>query len=111
MHCLQDLKEQTVHHFATIFLITFSYCANYMRAGTLVMLLHDAADHFLEVSQVIRAFLDYDKTSGINWNLEGIELCQYFQRIYISCTFDNYFIDFSVHKESLHSRNALYTEL
>ncbi|XP_040181498.1 ceramide synthase 4-like [Rana temporaria] len=48
----KDLKEQTVHHFATIFLITFSYCANYMRAGTLVMLLHDAADHFLELAKI-----------------------------------------------------------
>ncbi|XP_018418502.1 PREDICTED: ceramide synthase 4-like [Nanorana parkeri] len=48
----KDLKEQIVHHFATIFLITFSYCANYMRAGTLVMLLHDAADHFLELAKM-----------------------------------------------------------
>ncbi|XP_071970049.1 ceramide synthase 4-like isoform X2 [Engystomops pustulosus] len=48
----KDLKEQIVHHFATIFLITFSYCANYIRAGTLVMLLHDAADYFLELAKM-----------------------------------------------------------
>ncbi|XP_072261317.1 ceramide synthase 4-like isoform X1 [Pyxicephalus adspersus] len=48
----KDLRQQIVHHFATIFLITFSYCANYMRAGTLVMLLHDAADHFLELAKM-----------------------------------------------------------
>ncbi|XP_069834076.1 ceramide synthase 4 isoform X2 [Dendropsophus ebraccatus] len=48
----KDLAEQIVHHFATIFLITFSYCANYIRAGTLVMLLHDAGDHFLELAKV-----------------------------------------------------------
>ncbi|XP_053558994.1 ceramide synthase 4 [Bombina bombina] len=48
----KDLKEQIIHHFATIFLITFSYCANYIRAGTLVMLLHDTADHILELTKM-----------------------------------------------------------
>ncbi|XP_056425831.1 ceramide synthase 4 isoform X2 [Hyla sarda] len=48
----KDLTEQIVHHFVTIFLITFSYCANYIRAGTLVMLLHDAADYFLELAKM-----------------------------------------------------------
>uniref|UniRef100_A0A8C5LMZ2 TLC domain-containing protein n=1 Tax=Leptobrachium leishanense TaxID=445787 RepID=A0A8C5LMZ2_9ANUR len=48
----KDLKEQVIHHFATVFLITFSYCANYIRAGTLVMLLHDSADHILELAKM-----------------------------------------------------------
>lgn len=38
-----------VHHLATIFLITFSYANNMLRAGTLVMCVHDASDIFLEV--------------------------------------------------------------
>lgn len=39
-----------VHHMATILLITFSYTNNMIRAGTLVMCLHDASDIFLEVN-------------------------------------------------------------
>lgn len=39
-----------VHHLATILLITFSYTNNMIRAGTLVMCLHDASDIFLEVN-------------------------------------------------------------
>lgn len=38
-----------VHHLATLSLITFSYANNMLRAGTLVMCVHDASDIFLEV--------------------------------------------------------------
>ncbi|KAM4708172.1 ceramide synthase 4 isoform 1-T2 [Discoglossus pictus] len=48
----KDLKEQVIHHFSAIFLIAFSYCANYIRAGTLVMLLHDTADLILEAAKM-----------------------------------------------------------
>ncbi|XP_012687169.1 ceramide synthase 2-like [Clupea harengus] len=48
----KDFKEQIVHHIATIFLLGFSYCSNYVRVGTLVMLVHDSSDFLLESAKM-----------------------------------------------------------
>uniref|UniRef100_H3ARQ4 Ceramide synthase 2 n=1 Tax=Latimeria chalumnae TaxID=7897 RepID=H3ARQ4_LATCH len=48
----KDFKEQIIHHIATIILISFSWCANYIRAGTLVMAVHDSSDYFLESAKM-----------------------------------------------------------
>ncbi|XP_075463676.1 ceramide synthase 2 [Ascaphus truei] len=48
----KDFKEQIVHHVATIVLISFSWCANYIRVGTLIMAVHDASDYFLESAKM-----------------------------------------------------------
>ncbi|MCI4379550.1 hypothetical protein PGIGA_G00229710 [Pangasianodon gigas] len=48
----KDFKEQLVHHWATLTLLSFSWCANYIRIGTLVVLVHDAADVLLESGKV-----------------------------------------------------------
>nr|XP_026655194.1 ceramide synthase 2-like [Zonotrichia albicollis] len=48
----QDFKEQIIHHVATIILISFSWFANYVRAGTLIMALHDSSDYLLESAKM-----------------------------------------------------------
>lgn len=47
----KDFTEQIIHHFATITLITFSYLANFIRVGSLVIILHDLSDIFLEAAK------------------------------------------------------------
>ncbi|XP_026187496.1 ceramide synthase 5-like [Mastacembelus armatus] len=48
----KDFTVMLVHHMATIILITFSYANNMLRAGTLVMCVHDASDIFLEAAKL-----------------------------------------------------------
>ncbi|XP_067873801.1 ceramide synthase 2 isoform X2 [Heterodontus francisci] len=49
----KDFNEQIIHHLATIVLLSFSWCANYIRVGTLVMVVHDSSDFLLEFAKML----------------------------------------------------------
>lgn len=49
----QDFLAHVIHHLAALSLMSFSWCANYIRSGTLVMIVHDVADIWLEVPPAI----------------------------------------------------------
>eukprot|EP00064_Thunnus_orientalis_P014013 superscaffoldBa00002372_g14054 len=58
---MNDFKEQIIHHLATLVLLSFSWCVNYIRIGTLVMLIHDASDVLLESAKLFN-YAKWEKT-------------------------------------------------
>ena len=49
----KDATEMIIHHCSTILLILWSWCTNLTRIGTLILLIHDIADIFLESAKCI----------------------------------------------------------
>lgn len=56
----KDFWQMFVHHIATIALMAFSWVCNLHRTGTLVLLLHDCADVFLEGAKMAK-YANYQK--------------------------------------------------
>ncbi|XP_045168610.2 ceramide synthase 2-like [Mercenaria mercenaria] len=51
-HKRADFKQMLIHHIASIVLIYFSWLTNYVRIGTLVLVIHDASDPWLEIAKL-----------------------------------------------------------
>ena len=55
----------TTHHVATIVLLYFSWILNFVRIGSLVLIVHDAADTWLSVRNVhFKAVIVHDIKFG-----------------------------------------------
>ncbi|XP_063003374.1 ceramide synthase 4-like [Elgaria multicarinata webbii] len=57
----KDFYQEIIHHTSTLFLTSFSYCANYVRIGTLVMFIHDASDCFMQPAKIFN-YVKWQKT-------------------------------------------------
>jgi len=70
----KDYWEQVIHHLVTISLMGFSYVQGYYRIGSLVLLVHDFADVFLEAAKA--AFnLKYQATSEALFVVFAVAFC------------------------------------
>ncbi|CAG5119113.1 unnamed protein product [Candidula unifasciata] len=50
----KDKKEMIMHHLATILLVYFSWACNFVRGGSLILVLHDAADPWLNITKMFK---------------------------------------------------------
>ncbi|CAL1526690.1 unnamed protein product [Lymnaea stagnalis] len=50
----KDKKEMVVHHLVTILLIYFSWACNFVRVGSLVLIVHDFADPWLNIAKMAK---------------------------------------------------------
>lgn len=53
-HKRKDFKEMVVHHLVTIALLYFSWCCNFVRIGTLVLVVHDAVDYWMAAAKMAK---------------------------------------------------------
>jgi len=60
----KDFWEMFVHHLTTISLLCFSWTCNLTRVGTLVMVIHDIADIFLEAAKMCK-YTNYQRTCDV----------------------------------------------
>ncbi|PVD30425.1 hypothetical protein C0Q70_09691 [Pomacea canaliculata] len=60
-HKRKDFMEMIVHHFATLGLMFFSWMNNFVRVGSLVLLIHDCADPIMEAAKMAK----YVKKDGV----------------------------------------------
>jgi hypothetical protein len=60
----KDFVEMTIHHFATISLMSMSWSANMVRVGTLVLVVHDATDYILEFAKLTK-YCRYSKLCDV----------------------------------------------
>ncbi|EFX70868.1 hypothetical protein DAPPUDRAFT_309267 [Daphnia pulex] len=63
-----DFVEMFIHHVVTILLMTLSWVSNTVRIGTLVLVVHDSADIFMEAARIAK-FLKYPRICNLGFGL------------------------------------------
>ncbi|CAF1074212.1 unnamed protein product [Rotaria sordida] len=88
----KDFWQMFIHHIATIALLSFSYMVNFVRIGTLVIVIHDCGDYWLEggkMAKYARAQKICDTLFiifAIVWFIT--RLCYYPYKVLYSTTFE-----------------------
>jgi len=89
-----DFWEMMIHHAATLVLLCGSFCITSIRIGSLIMLIHDSGDYWLEAAKLAR-YLKYQKTCDflflmftVVWFVTRICLLPY--RITWSCHYESW---------------------
>eukprot|EP00444_Apocalathium_aciculiferum_P049109 CAMPEP_0183508500 /NCGR_PEP_ID=MMETSP0371-20130417/8897_1 /TAXON_ID=268820 /ORGANISM="Peridinium aciculiferum, Strain PAER-2" /LENGTH=360 /DNA_ID=CAMNT_0025704881 /DNA_START=109 /DNA_END=1189 /DNA_ORIENTATION=- len=75
-----DFWEMMLHHTVSCTLVGYSYLLNYVRLGSLVLLLHGATDVFIYFSKVM---VDTPHTRLIVWSYFGLIAAYAWFRIYV----------------------------
>jgi ceramide synthetase len=75
-----DFGEMLLHHFVACSLISFSYLLNYVRIGSLVLLLHHAVDIFIHAS---KAFVDTSHKRIVALSYFGLVVTYAWLRVYV----------------------------
>ena len=57
----KDFWEMVIHHLTTITLLVLSWTCNMVRMGSLVLVIHDCADIFLESAKMTK-YIRWQKT-------------------------------------------------
>jgi ceramide synthetase len=75
-----DFWEMLLHHVVTCSLVGYSYMLNYVRIGSLVLLLHHATDVFIHAS---KAFVDTPNKRIVASSYFGLVLTYAYLRVYV----------------------------
>ncbi|XP_020833850.1 ceramide synthase 4-like [Phascolarctos cinereus] len=67
----KDFYGYIIHHFMAVSLISYSYSANFIYIGVLVMLLHDMSDVLLEAAKMI-AYAKWKQAQNVTFILFGL---------------------------------------
>jgi sphingoid base N-palmitoyltransferase len=60
----KDFLEMAIHHIVTITLLVLSWTCNLIRMGSLVLILHDVADIFLESAKMTK-YIRWQRTCDV----------------------------------------------